>query len=79
MRLLVDLTLEIEVPEKHYECEATLKQWLWNERKVELLQAMRIRETRHPPTEQFVNKRLQLLDTISRVQRQCLQMEKVRL
>lgn len=80
MKLLVELKLEVEVPEEYHDCDATLRQWLWNERKDELLQAIRYKEvnrSRQIGGQHDINQKLQLLDTISKVQRQYLHTEKV--
>ena len=77
MKLMVDMKLEVDVPEEY--CESSLKEWVWREHKDQLFEAMKFEEVHNPsPTHHDINQRLQLLDTISQVQRQYLQNEEVR-
>jgi hypothetical protein len=83
MKVLVELNLEVDIPEDSplANDEAT-KEWLWTERRDEVLEAMRL--SRSAPASPCKScetydtpKKLLLLDSISRAQRQYLLMQEV--
>jgi signal transduction histidine kinase/CheY-like chemotaxis protein len=66
-------TLEVNSPETPFENEEAMKEWIWNNHKDTLMASMSVKCDPSPsiPT----SMRLQLLDTIGRVQRKFLQSE----
>lgn len=86
MKVLVELNLEVDIPEDsslEYDKLTKVKEWLWTERRDEILQATRLSgvasvspltscQTYDTP------KKLLLLDSIARAQRQYLLMQEVR-
>jgi hypothetical protein len=83
MKVLVELNLEVDIPEDSLLAyEKATKEWLWTERRDEILQAMRIsRLASVSPSKSYQTydtpKKLLLLDSIARAQRQYLLMQEV--
>ena len=84
MKVLVELNLEVDIPEDStLEHDKPTKEWLWTELREEILQAMRLSRlaSDSPPTScqqtYETPKKLLLLDSISRAQRQYLLMQEV--
>ena len=71
-------SLELDVPISFWEkpdCQAALKEWVWQNHKDDILQAMSIKQVDEMTAFEKAQRSLRLLDNISTVQRQYLQME----
>jgi hypothetical protein len=81
MKVLVELNLEVDIPEDaHLDGDSPTKEWLWTERRDQILKAMPLsRSYSSSKSCQTYDtpKKLLLLDSISRAQRQHLLMQEV--
>jgi signal transduction histidine kinase len=78
-RLYVDVKrVELEGPAEPFSGESELKEWIWENHKEKLLSSMTIQYKEEQTGLERAERRLALLDTIARAQRQCLQNESPR-